>query len=176
MGFNSGFKGLIYGLFIYITILYSQHKRFDLVTSCRFVEDVSLCTVHDIHTNRTGFICGHKTERGPGSVVIIATGYWLDGLGIESRWVARFSAPVHTGPGAHPASCTMGTGVTPGVKSGRGVTLFPHPLLVPWSWKSTAIPLTPPMDRTACTELQCLYKGGLYLYFYTTEQFYNELF
>ena len=25
---------------------------------------------------------------------------------------------------------------------------------------------TPPMDRTACTEPQCLYKGALYLYFY----------
>ena len=46
---------------------------------------------------------------------------------------ARFSAPVQTGPGAHPASCTMGTGSFPGVKSGRGVTLTPHPLLVPWS-------------------------------------------
>ena len=44
---------------------------------------------------------------------------------------ARFSAPVQTGPGAHPASCTMGTGSFPGVKSGRGVTLTPHPLLVP---------------------------------------------
>jgi hypothetical protein len=29
---------------------------------------------------------------------------------------ARFSAPVQTGPGAHPASCTMGTGSFPGVK------------------------------------------------------------
>ena len=47
---------------------------------------------------------------GPGSVVYIATGYGLDGPGIESRWGARFSAPVQTGPGAHPASCTMGTG------------------------------------------------------------------
>ena len=46
---------------------------------------------------------------------------------------SRFSAPVQTGPGAHPASCTMGTGSFPGVKSGRGVTLTPHPLLVPWS-------------------------------------------
>ena len=27
----------------------------------------------------------------------------LDGPGIESRWWARFSAPVQTGPGAHPA-------------------------------------------------------------------------
>ena len=24
---------------------------------------------------------------------------------------ARFSAPAHTGPGAHPACCTMGTGI-----------------------------------------------------------------
>jgi len=45
---------------------------------------------------------------------------------------ARFSAPVQTGPGAHPASCAMGTGSFPGVKSGRGVTLTPHPLLVPY--------------------------------------------
>jgi hypothetical protein len=46
---------------------------------------------------------------------------------------ARFSAPVQTGRGAHPASCTMGTGSFPGVESGRGVTLTPHPLLVPRS-------------------------------------------
>ena len=37
------------------------------------------------------------------------------------------------------------------------------PFLVPWSWKSEAIPL-PPMGRTACTEPQCLYKGALYLF------------
>ena len=30
-----------------------------------------------------------------------------------------------------------------GVKCGRGVTLTPHPLLVPWSRKSRAIPLLP---------------------------------
>ena len=80
---------------------------------------------------------------GPGSVVGIATGYRLDDPGIESRWGARFSAPVQTGPGAHPASCTVGTGSFPGVKSGRGVTLTPHPLLVPWSRKGRAIPLLP---------------------------------
>jgi len=56
---------------------------------------------------------------------------------------ARFSARVKTGPGAHPASCTMGAGSFPGVKSGRGVTLTPHPLVVPWSRKSRAIPLLP---------------------------------
>jgi hypothetical protein len=78
---------------------------------------------------------------GLGSSVGIATDYGLDGPGIESQWGARFSAPVQTGPGAHPASCTMGTGSFPGVKCGRGVTLTTHPLLVPRSWKSRAIPL-----------------------------------
>jgi len=50
---------------------------------------------------------------GPGISVVIATGYGLDGAGIESRRGARFSAPVQTGPGAHPASCRMGTGSFP---------------------------------------------------------------
>ena len=40
-------------------------------------------------------------------------------------------------------SCTIGTGSFPGVKSGRGVTLTPQPLLVSWSRKSRAIPLFP---------------------------------
>jgi len=98
--------------------------------------------------------------RGPGSVVGIATGYGLDSLGIKSWWGARFSARVQTGPGVHPASYTMGTGSFPGVKSGRGVTLTPHPLLVPWSWKSTAIPLLslcavrPVQYLSACTRMR----------------------
>jgi hypothetical protein len=49
----------------------------------------------------------------------------LDGLGIESRCGARFSAPVQTGSGTHPASYTMGSGSFPEVKQpGRGVN---HP-------------------------------------------------
>ena len=45
------------------------------------------------------------------NVVGTAIRYGLDGPGIESRWRrARYSAFVHTGPKAHPASCTMGTG------------------------------------------------------------------
>ena len=107
---------------------------------------------------------------------------WLR-AGRSGDWIllgARFSAPVQTGPGAHPASCTVGTGSFLGVKSGRGVTLT---LLVPWSRKSKAIHLlsiwavqpvqysytsTPPMGRTACTEPQCLYKGAIYLFYTTT--------
>jgi len=35
------------------------------------------------------------------------------GPGIESRWETRFSAPVQTGPGAQPASFSVGTGSFP---------------------------------------------------------------
>jgi len=59
---------------------------------------------------------------GRDSSVGMATRYGLDGSGIESRLGAGFSAPVHTGPGAHPASHTMGTKSFPGVNwSWRGV-------------------------------------------------------
>jgi len=57
------------------------------------------------------------------------------GPGIENLVAVRFSAPVQTGTGVHPASFTMGTGSFPEVKSGWGVSLTPHPLLVPWSRK-----------------------------------------
>jgi hypothetical protein len=53
------------------------------------------------------------TYVGRGSSVGIATDNGMDGPGIESRWEARFCAPVQTGPGAHPASYTMGTGSLP---------------------------------------------------------------
>jgi len=75
----------------------------------------------------------HISQGGLGSGVGIATAYGLDGPGIESRWGARFSTPVQTGPEAHSAFCTMGTGSFPEVRCGRGVTLTPHPLLVPRS-------------------------------------------
>ena len=78
---------------------------------------------------------------------------------------ARFSAPVQTDPGTHPVSCKMCTGSFPGVKSGRGVTLTPHPLLVPLVMKEQSYTSTTPMGRTACTEPQCLYKSDLYPFF-----------
>jgi len=64
-------------------------------------------------------------------MTLIATAYWLDVPGIESRWGARFFTPVQTGPEAHSASCKMGTGSFPGVRYGWGVTLTPQPLLLP---------------------------------------------
>jgi hypothetical protein len=60
-------------------------------------------------------------------------------------------------------TCTMSTGSFPGVKSGGGVTMIPHPLLVPRSWKSRAIPLhplwavLPVQSLSACTVELYLY-------------------
>ena len=67
----------------------------------------------------------------------------------------------------------MGTGSFPGVKSDRGVTLTPHPLLVPWSWKGSAIPLLPlravrPVQSlSACTRMTfTLYFTNVHLLVY----------
>ena len=77
---------------------------------------------------------------GPGSSVGIATELRAGRSGIESRWGRDF-LPVQNGPGAHPASCKMVTGSFPRVKCGQDVLLTTHPLLVPRSWKNTAITL-----------------------------------
>ena len=77
---------------------------------------------------------------------------WVGWLSRYSDWlragrsgdripVGRDFLPFQTGPAAHPASCTIGTGSFPRVKYGRGVLLTTQPLLVSRSWKSRAIPL-----------------------------------
>ena len=96
-----------------------------------------------------GYLCGS------GSSVGIATRGWT--VRGSNPGGARFSARPDS-PGAHPASCTMGTGSFPGVKYGRGVLLTTHPLLVPRSWKSRAIPL-PTLWATSWPVT-----GTLYLY------------
>jgi len=68
-----------------------------------------------------------------GSTVGIATVLRTGLSGDRIPVGGRFSATNQTGPGVHPAHCTMGTGSFLGVKSGRGVTLTPHLLLVLWS-------------------------------------------
>jgi hypothetical protein len=71
--------------------------------------------------------------------VRLATGWMVWG---SNPGGARFFAHIQTGPGAHPASCTVGTGSFMGVKQlGHGAD---HPpLLVPRSRMSRAIPLLP---------------------------------
>ena len=74
------------------------------------------------HTHNLRVNCVMRVDRN--STVGIATRYVLDGPLIESPWEGgtRSYAPVHTSPGAHPASYTTGTGSFPGVKRlGRDV-------------------------------------------------------
>jgi hypothetical protein len=83
-------------------------------------------SVHGVPYEPGVIECQYIVSCGPGSSVDIATDYGLDSLGIKSRWVQDFP-PVQTGPGAHPASCTMGTRSFPRVKCGWGVLLTTHP-------------------------------------------------
>jgi hypothetical protein len=77
--------------------------------------DVMLCF------SPTHYVNNHIVV-GPDSSVGTATRYGLDRPRIESRWGVIFSIPVQNCPGAHPASCTTGTGLFTGVKRlGRGV-------------------------------------------------------
>ena len=79
----------------------------------------------------------------PGSSVSIVTGYGLDGPGIEYRWGGEILRTCPDRPWGPPSILYNGYWAFPGVKSGRGVTLTPHTLLVPWSRKGRAIPLLP---------------------------------
>jgi hypothetical protein len=98
------------------------------------------CGVQNPDTNLT---LTEATIQSVGRVAqsVYRLSYGLGGPGIESRCGRDFPHLSKTGPGAHPASCTMGTGSFVGVEYGRGLLLITHPLLVPWSWKSRAIPL-----------------------------------
>ena len=82
----------------------------------------------------------HFLVCGLGSSVGIANDHGLDGPGSNPGGDEIFP-PVQTSPRAHLASCKMGTGSFRGVKCGRGVLLTTHPLLVPRSCKSRAIPV-----------------------------------
>ena len=97
------------------------------------------------------FLCYYEISSGkllplltvgcePCSSVGVVTELRAGRSGIEYWWCRDFP-PVQIGPGAHPASCKMGTGSFLGVKCGRGVLLTTHPLLVPRSWKGRGVPL-----------------------------------
>jgi len=91
----------------------------------------------------TVFQFNYTILSGPGRVVGMATGYGLDGPGIESWWWRAIFRTCPYRPWGPPSLLYNGYRVFPGVKSGRGVALTAQPLLVPWSTKSRAIPLLP---------------------------------
>jgi hypothetical protein len=80
---------------------------------------MKLVRLSALHTGRlcpTGNIPGTHFCCGSCSVVVIVTGYRLEGP-VE----VRFSAPVQTGPRAHPVSYKMDTGYFPGGKELPGL-------------------------------------------------------
>ena len=80
----------------------------------------------------TSFMIHYSLNNGPGSSVGIATGYGLDGPGIESRWGRDFphlSRPT-LGPTQPPVEWV--TGLSRG-KERPGRDVDPSPILVPWS-------------------------------------------
>ena len=131
-----------------VKIIYRLEWRVQSVSVVGYTSEyVTLCCVcgwftvwNPIQSNLSQYLIRVLLLSGPGSSVGIVIDYGLDGPEIESRWGEIFP-PVQTGPGAHPASCTMGTGSFPGVRYGWGVLLTTYHLLVPRSWKSRAIPL-----------------------------------
>ena len=90
-------------------------------------------------------MCIYPTDSGPGSSIGIATGYGLDGPGIESRGgggvIFRTCPDRSCGP---PNPLYIGYRVFPGGKERPGRDADPSPLLVPWSRKY----LYSPMGRT----------------------------
>ena len=84
---------------------------------------------------------------GRDSSVGIATRYGLDGPEIKSRWGARFSAPVQTGPGGPPSLLYNGYRVLPGgkVRPGRGVDHPPPLHLAPRLKEEYSHAHTPPL-------------------------------
>ena len=101
---------------------------------------------------------------GPGSVFGIATGYGLDGLGIESRWGGEIFHTCSDRPWGPPNLLYNGCRVFPRGKERPGRDADPSPPSSALVKKELSCISTPPMGRTACTEPQCLYKGALYLF------------
>ena len=94
----------------------------------------------------------------------IATGYGLDGLGIESRWGEIFRTCPDR-PLDPPSLLYNGYRVFPGGKERPGRNADPSPPSSAVVIKEDSYTSTPPIGRTACTEPQCLYKGALYFCF-----------
>ena len=97
----------------------------------------------EINSGFKGLMSGLWGLVGSDNSVGISTRYELDGPGIESRWGRDFPHLSRTALAPAQPPVLWVPGSFPGVKIGRGVMLTPQPRLVPWSWKSRAMPLLP---------------------------------
>jgi hypothetical protein len=79
-----------------------------------------------------------------GSSVGITTGYRLGGPGIASLWGRDFPHLSRPALGPTQPLVQWVPGLSSEVESGRGVTLTPHPLLVPRSENRVELYLYPP--------------------------------
>jgi hypothetical protein len=102
------------------------------------------------HLSRTRLVCV-----GRDSPVDIATLYGLDVPEIKRRWRGeggkRFSIPVQTGLGHHPASCTTGIGSLSREYSGRSTAFTSHPDLAPTVRKKQSSSSVPSWSVLVCT-------------------------
>ena len=79
------------------------------------------------YKTRSEWLFGKLSEEGPRCLSRYSDSLRAGRSGDRILMGARFSTPDRTGPGAHPASYTMGTGSFPGVKRpGRGVDHQSH--------------------------------------------------
>ena len=123
----------------YIEHAYFRHDFPYLHVNLNVVSQLYTHTRTQTHTHSMDFLryWGMKVGRVAQSVQRLS--YGLDGLGIESRWGEIFhpSRPALR-PTQPPVQLVTGLSrgkVRPGSAAGHS------PLLVPWSWKSRAIPL-----------------------------------